>query len=221
MKILIVIPAHNEAEAIALVVSTTKSLGYDVLVVDDGSVDATANQAKSAGGTVLSTGRKSGKGTALRLGFKHALSNGYDAVIALDGDGQHDPNDIKSFIEVYEKTKAAIINGNRMANPTGMPLVRLLTNKGMSVIISAMCRQSIPDTQCGFRFITTDVLKAITLECTDFEIETELLIKASRRGFKIAAAPIVTIYRNEVSKIHPVKDTFRFIRFICKMMAAP
>jgi hypothetical protein len=81
-------------------------------------------------------------------------------------------------------------------------------------MISLFCRQHIPDTQCGFRLIKTNVLRAIKLESSDFEIETEELIKASKKGFKIASVDIQTIYRDEVSKIQPVRDTVRFIAYL-------
>jgi glycosyltransferase involved in cell wall biosynthesis len=218
MKILAVIPAHNEGAHIASVAGAVKALGYDVLVIDDGSTDATASEARTVGALVISTGKKSGKGNALRTGFDQAIQKGYEAVIALDGDGQHDPADIRLFIECYQATGAAIVNGNRMANPQGMPWIRLFTNVFMSWIISLICRQHIADTQCGFRFMTTEVLKNINLECSDFEIETELLIRAAQKKFKIASVPIATIYSNEVSKINPVRDTWRFFRFIIRVL---
>ena len=132
----------------------------------------------------------------------------------MDGDGQHSPSDIAAFVACYQKTNADIVSGNRMHNPQGMPLVRLGTNRLMSWLISLFCRQNIPDTQCGFRLIKTKVLKVIKLESSDFEIETEVLIKASKKGFKIASVDIQTIYSNEVSKIQPVRDTFRFIAYL-------
>jgi glycosyltransferase involved in cell wall biosynthesis len=216
MKILAVIPAYNEAAAIAPVAGAVNVLGYDVLVVDDGSSDSTAELAKVAGAIVLSTGRKSGKGNALRQGFGYAIGHGYDAVITLDGDGQHAPSDIRKFIEGHKATGAGIVNGNRMHDPKGMPALRLVTNAFMSWLISVICRQHVPDTQCGFKFVTTEVLKAIELECCGFEIETEMLIKASKKGFKISSVPVETIYRDEKSKIQPFKDTVRFMRYITK-----
>jgi glycosyltransferase involved in cell wall biosynthesis len=216
MKILAVIPAYNEAAAIAPVAGAVNVLGYDVLVVDDGSSDSTAELAKVAGAMVLSTGHKSGKGNALRQGFGYAIGHDYDAVITLDGDGQHAPSDMRKFIEGHKATGASIVNGNRMHDPKGMPALRLVTNAFMSWMISLICCQRVPDTQCGFRFVTTEVLKAIKLECCGFEIETEMLIKASKKGFKISSVSVETIYRDEKSKIQPFKDTVRFIRYITK-----
>ena len=214
MKTAIVIPAHNEAKTIGALVKSITDLNGDVIVVDDGSCDDTASLAKAGGALVISTSTKSGKGNALRLAFAQALGQGYDAVITLDGDGQHSPSDIGRFLECYQKTKAGIISGNRMHNPCGMPWLRRATNGFMSWMISLICHQKIMDTQCGFRLITTKVLKSIVLECNDFEIETEILIKASKKGFRVVSVPIQTIYRDEVSKINPLRDTLRFIRYM-------
>jgi len=189
-------------------------LGYECVVIDDGSIDKTNEIASRAGAAVIQTGGRAGKGNALKLGFDHARRNGFDALITMDGDGQHSPSDISSFVTCYQNQQADIVTGNRMHNPKGMPLVRLVTNHFMSWLISLFCRQRIPDTQCGYRLIKTKVLDAIKLESSDFEIETEVLIKASKKGFKIASVNIQTIYSNEISKIQPVRDTFRFLAYL-------
>jgi len=214
MKIAVVIPAHNEARAIGPLVEAVRSFGHDCIVINDGSTDDTELLASQAHALVLRTSTKSGKGNALKVGFDHVLNNGYEALIAMDGDGQHSPSDIAAFVDCYQKTDADIVSGNRMNNSRGMPWVRLATNHFMSWLISLFCRQHIPDTQCGFRLIKAKVLRAIKLESSDFEIETEVLIKASKKGFKIASVDIKTIYRDEVSKIQPVRDTLRFIAYL-------
>lgn len=214
INIAVIIPAHNEAKAIGPLVSCVRGLGYDVIVVDDGSLDGTGAVAACAGAVVLRTGQKSGKGNTLRLGFDHALKKGYAAVVAMDGDGQHAPSDIHLFVACFQKTGAPLVNGNRMRDPGGMPFVRRMTNAFMSRVISLICGQQIKDTQCGFRLVSAEVLKSVTLECSDFEIETELLVKAARQGFKIASIDIQSIYRDEKSKIRPLRDTLRFIRYI-------
>ncbi|MBF0570407.1 MAG: glycosyltransferase family 2 protein [Candidatus Omnitrophica bacterium] len=214
MKIAVVIPAHNEVQTIGPLVEAVRALGYDCIVIDDGSVDQTGEVAGKSLAVVLKTGSKSGKGKALKVGFDYVIRNGYEALIAMDGDGQHSPSDISAFVACCQNTNADIVSGNRMGNPQGMPLVRLATNRLMSWLVSLFCRQFIPDTQCGFRLIKTKVLQAIKLESSDFEIETEVLIKSSRKGFKIASVDIQTIYRDEVSKIQPVRDTVRFIAYL-------
>jgi len=213
-RLSVIIPAHNEAQTIGPLVEAVRALGYDCIVIDDGSEDKTFEVASQAQGVVLRTGGKSGKGNALKIGFDYAIKNGYEALIAMDGDGQHSPSDIAAFVNCYQNSHADIVTGNRMQNPQGMPLVRLITNRFMSWLISFFCHQNIPDTQCGYRLIKTKVLETIKLESSDFEIETEVLIKASKKKFKIASVGIQTIYRDEVSKIQPVRDTFRFIAYL-------
>ena len=95
-----------------------------------------------------------------------------------------------------------------------MPLLRIITNRFMSLIISAFARQYIPDTQCGFRLVKKEVLQKITLSTSKYETESEILIKAARLGFKIEFVPIKTIYSGQKSQINPFVDTLRFLRFI-------
>lgn len=218
MKICLLIPAYNEAQAIGSLVKDVRSRGYDVLVVDDGSSDATSKMASEAGASVLVNATNHGKGYSLQRGFDHIITQDYDALIALDGDGQHSPEDLQNFVKLYERERPDIICGNRMRNPKGMPGVRFVTNKVMSWLISMVCRQSIADTQCGYRLIGLNVLRNIKLSSTAFEIESEVLIKASKKGFRIVSVPIRTIYSNERSKINPFFDTIRFFIYIVREM---
>lgn len=221
MRACVIIPVHNEAAVIGLLVADLKRKGYDVLVIEDGSTDHSGSIAKENGAVVLTHEKKKGKGVSLRDGFDYALKQNYDGVIAMDGDGQHDVLDIDKFLRTVKETGSDIVTGNRMENHKGMPLVRLLTNKLMSGMISLICRQRIPDTQCGFRYISADVLKAVRLSSSDFEIESEVLIKASKMGFKIGSVPIKTIYRNELSKINPLVDTVRFFVYLLRELCSP
>ncbi len=216
MKICILIPCHNEAQAIGILLDKIKILGLDVVVVDDGSKDGTGPIASGKGAHVISIAQCGGKGNALQKGFDYILSTGYDALIIMDGDGQHAVEDVHLFIERYQSTRASVINGNRMSNNKNMPFVRKMTNRFMSWMISLVCRQKVADTQCGFRLISCGVLRAIQLTSTNFEIESEILIKSSRKGFKIDSVPVQTIYQDEQSKIRPVKDTLRFFRYLIR-----
>jgi len=147
-------------------------------------------------------------------GFKFALDNAFDAVITMDGDGQHLPQDLPDFIRLAENSDKAIIIGNRMGKTKTMPFIRILTNRFMSWLISCVTGQKIPDSQCGFRLIKKEVLQKIKFGTRRFETESEVLIKGSRLGFKIGSVPIKTVYSTEKSRINPVVDTLRFIRFI-------
>ena len=216
MTICILIPVYNEFKEIGRLVESLKKKGLPVVVIDDGSTDDSGGIAKQKGAVVIGHDQNQGKGRSLQDGFQYVLKNNYDGVITIDGDGQHDINDIDQFISKAKEHPLSVITGTRMDDPKGMPFVRFVTNRMMSWMISALCKQKIPDTQCGFRLISRDVLKELKLTSSDFEIETEVLIKASKKGFKIYSVPIKTIYRDEASKINPLIDTFRFFIYMMK-----
>jgi hypothetical protein len=132
----------------------------------------------------------------------------------MDSDGQHEPEEINKFIDKYNETNTPVILGNRMTDTQQMPLLRKATNRFMSQIISKICHQHVPDSQCGFRLIEKTVLDNLSLESSNYEIESEILIKASRIGCKIDSIPISTVYREEKSYINPFIDTFRFIKLL-------
>ncbi len=220
-KICILIPVLNEAQTIGAVVSALRAQSLDTVVVDDGSTDDSGAIARQKGATVIRHEVKKGKGQSLRDGFRHVLEHGYDGVITMDGDGQHDAADIGQFLQQIAKERPGMIVGNRMANPQGMPVVRYLTNRFMSFLISCACGQRIPDTQCGYRYIDSRVLREVPLASDDFEIETELLMKSAKQGFRIDSIPVATIYRDEESKINPWKDTIRFVRYFTKEIRSP
>lgn len=216
MKICVIIPAYNESYAIGCLISQIRQQGLEVLVIDDGSHDNTAEVARVSGAYVIKNSGNRGKGASLARGFDYALTQGFDAVITMDGDGQHLPSDIPNFIHRAAASKNGLFVGNRMVKIRNMPLVRFLTNKFMSWLISFVAHQDIPDTQCGFRLIKKDILKGIRLKTSKFEVESEMLLQVSRLGFHIESVPISTVYKGEKSKINPVTDTIRFIKFILK-----
>lgn len=220
MNICVLIPVHNEAQGIGPVVEALRAKDLDVIVIDDGSMDGSGDIAKAKGATVLRYDKKNGKGYSLQRGFEYVLKHRYEGVITMDGDGQHDPNEVEQFLKEARGNPTSLIIGNRMQNSHGMPFVRYLTNCFMSGLISLACRQSIPDTQCGYRYLSKEVLKSLELTCADFEIETEILMKACKKGFKIASTPIQTIYRDEESKIHPFKDTVRFFIYFFRELCS-
>lgn len=210
MNVCVLLPAYNEEATIAELVCDIKAYNLDVIVVDDGSTDATASKAKEADAFVISHPHNLGKGQALRTGFKYIRGGDYDAVVIMDADGQHLVPEINKFIAHAKKSNAGVIVGNRMQEPKGMPVVRRLTNRLTSSVISKITKTQIPDSQCGFRLIRVDVLKKLNLSTMKYEIESEILIEASKNNFRIESIPIKTVYANQKSKINPVIDTIRF-----------
>jgi glycosyltransferase involved in cell wall biosynthesis len=214
-KIAAVIPAYNEEKHIGDVVRRTLQTLDHVLVVDDGSQDQTADRAREAGAEVIVHEQNRGKGETIKTGLRHWLDRQFDFVIILDADGQHRPEEIERFIaEALSPQAPKLVLGNRMKDVSSMPLVRRMVNRWMSGRISAACGQEIPDTQCGFRLLHRQLIPELLGGAARFDYETEMLIVASRKGFRIASVPISTVYSDEVSSIHPVRDTFRFFKLM-------
>jgi glycosyltransferase involved in cell wall biosynthesis len=218
-KICVIIPTYNEAAAIGDIVKAVKALGFDVVVIDDGSSDGTPILAKAHGAHVLINEKNQGKGACLSRGFGYCLKNGYEMVVTMDGDGQHLPWELPVFIETASHDAPGIVIGNRMAKSGAMPFVRVVTNRTMSWFISRICGQHIPDTQCGYRLLRREVLEKVSLTTSKYETESEMLIEASRHGFSIVSIPITSVYLNERSHINPFVDTLRFLRFVLKKRA--
>ncbi len=214
----VLIPSYNEARTIGHIVAELILKGFIVYVVDDGSSDDTARLAHAEGAVVVKHRKNMGKGASLREGFRHIVKKGFDAVIIMDGDGQHLASDIGNFMEKMDATGADIVIGNRMLDVSSMPKERKYTNRFMSCLISLISGQRVPDSQCGYRLVKTDLLKKVTLEASNYEIETEMIIRASRAGFRIESVPIKTIYKGEKSRVNPVVDTLRFIAFVIKII---
>ncbi|MCG2660685.1 MAG: glycosyltransferase family 2 protein [Kiritimatiellae bacterium] len=212
----VVIPAYREQHMIRDVVQRVRKYVQPVIVVDDGSPDRTAEEAADAGAVVVRHTANMGKGVALNTGFNYARQNQFDYLITLDADGQHDPADIPRFIEAYERTGIPVLIGNRMGALSNMPQVRKWTKRGMSWFLSRAMNQYVPDTQCGFRLYRCDVLPFIEARSTRFAAESEILLHIASRGIRMDAVPIAVIYNEEISKINPLRDTFRFFLMLSR-----
>jgi len=210
-----VIPAYNAEASIQDVVSRARRKVARVYVVDDGSTDATAANAKRAGASLIVHTSNRGKGAALHSAFACLEDEQFTYLILLDADGQHDPNELHRLVDEARRSQADVVCGTRMDNPQGMPWLRRVTNRTMSCIVSWLCRVKLSDTQCGFRLLSRRAVRVIKLKKTNFEVESEMLLQAARHGLKVTEIPIRSIYgANHSSHIRPVRDTFRFIRLV-------
>lgn len=209
----VVIPCFNEQAAIGFLVREIQSFLPSVIVVDDGSEDGTAADARLAGATVLSHPQRIGKGAALMTGLARARQLGFTHALCMDGDGQHAPSDIAAFIECHVRNSASLIIGNRMDHPEEMPWLRRAVNHTMSRMISMLCGQFLPDTQCGFRLVNLQLLRNWQPALKHFDFESEMLFEVLRAGATVEFVPVKTIYRNESSKINPFADTLRWLRW--------
>ena len=211
-----VIPARDaEATVGAVVRGVRKALPEAlVLVVDDGSTDATSDAARSAGADVTRHQVNRGKGAALQTGFDEAVRRGVERVLTLDADGQHDPSYAPRLLQALDDSDVVI--GSRDSNRAGMPWLRRATNSVMTSIVSGLAGKKIQDTQSGYRAVRSEVLAAVRPESLRFEYESEFLIEAGRKGFRIGSVPIPTLYNAPGSHIDPLRDTVRFIRLLIR-----
>ncbi len=220
-----VIPAYQDEKHIGDIVSRTREQLDHVLVIDDGSTDQTAQRAREAGAEVIVHDQNRGKGEAIKTGLAHWFAavnpsggGSYRQIawaILLDSDGQHLPEEIDRFIAAAASVREpSFFIGNRMNDTARMPLIRRIVNRYMSSEISRVCEQKIPDTQCGFRMLDWQLAPELRASGHRFDYETEVLIIASRKGYRIESVPITTVYTDQVSKIHPVRDTIRFFKLM-------
>jgi glycosyltransferase involved in cell wall biosynthesis len=214
-RLLVVLPGYNVARHLPALVAGLRrhAPGVDLCLVDDGSSDGTAEAARGLGLEVRIHPGNRGKGEALKTGFAYAVAHGYDAVLTLDADGQHLPEEVPRLIERFRQG-ADVVIGSRMHANAGMPWLRKRTNEFTSAVVSRLASARIPDSQSGFRLIATSVLRAMTLQSSRYDLESEVLIRAGRLGYSIASVPITTVYQDQHSSIHPLVDTLRFFRLV-------
>ena len=194
MGCFIIIPAYNEQELVGKVINGAKEYSDNIIVVDDGSKDNTYENAKSLGVIVLKHSVNLGKGAALKTGCEYAFQNGADKVIVMDADTQHDPKEIPKFLEAMETND--LVLGIRKV-PDSMPLVLKFGNKFINNTLSILHGIKVQDSQCRYRAFTINAYNQMIWDATDYYVETEMLIKAGKKGIKYTTIPIETIYSNK------------------------
>lgn len=189
-----IIPAYNAERTVGGVVRGALSFVPTVIVADDGSTDATAEVAKEAGAQVVRLPVNRGKGHCLRLLFAEARKRGFDAVIALDSDGQHDPADIPRFLDAHRNDPGSVIVGSRMGDEDAIPVYRRNSMLVARFYVCLAANRYIDDTQCGYRLCPLSVVESIALYKDRFVTETELLLKVGDSGIPIRSLPIRAVY---------------------------
>jgi len=190
-RVLAIVPAHNEAGAIGAVVDEIRSVdpAFDVVVVDDGSVDETATIAARHGAAVVRLPYNLGIGGAVQTGFKYALEQGYELAVRLDGDGQHDPGELEKLLEPLRRGDADVVTGSRFAghqNGYRVPFARRLGIVFFARLVSLLVRQRVTDTTSGFQALNG---KGIALFAVDYpsdypEVEATVLVLKHRLRLK-------------------------------------
>jgi glycosyltransferase involved in cell wall biosynthesis len=204
MKILIAMPAYNEAKYIGSLVVQARKHADRVLVVDDGSTDATAETARLAGAEVIRHETRTGKGTAVQSVFQAARESGVDVLVLMDADFQHLPEEIPLVLApVTEGYDIAI--GSRTAQARKTPRYRRLGQKVLTALAQTASRTAAHDSESGFRAFSRKAIETITLKEAGFAVEAEMLVQAHEHNLTVKEVPISNIYTGDGSTLHPVR----------------
>jgi glycosyltransferase involved in cell wall biosynthesis len=208
-----VVPAYNAARRVAGVIDGLRAAlpGALVIAVDDGSTDDTRDVLERRSDALVAHPRNFGKGRALRAGFDVALSRGASRIVTIDADGQHEPAAAPRLVAALDH--ADVVLGTRPRRGSAMPAHRRMSNAFSSACVSLAAGCRIPDSQTGYRAFRAEALRAVEAYGDRYEYETDLLIRLARRGFRVAAVEVPTIYGSE-SHFDPLRDTARIARAI-------
>ncbi len=212
-RVVCVIPAYRAERTLpGVLTEVRRALPHArIIVVDDGSPDATAAVAKDFADWTIRLAANCGKGAALRAGFEEVLRAGDDVVLTLDADGQHDPAYAPALIAALDG--ADVVIGARARAGSSMPLRRRMTNAMASAAIARVAGIRLWDTQSGFRAIRRSVLERVRARGDRYEYETDFLIRAARAGFRVCNAAVPTVY-GSVSHFRGMSDSARIVRTI-------
>jgi len=210
----ILIPAFNEEKHLGSVVEVASKF-LPVIVIDDGSIDRTVEIATKAGAIVFTQIPNQGKGAALQRGFSEVLKKGYDFLITLDADGQHNPQEIRFFLDSFRNERKDLIIGYR--DFSKMPFIRKLANLSGRWLFSWAVGRKIRDNQSGYRLMSKELINVV-LDSNEYgyEYEVEIIVRCIQSGFKLGWVQIETIYADEVSHIRPFNHFKNFLRMVLK-----
>ena len=209
-RIAVTIPAYQAALSVGDVVRRAVAIRETVLVVDDGSTDGTAAAAAAAGARVISHPSNRGKGAALRTAFTDLFGRGFDAVITVDADGQHLPEEIPVLLSAASEGPGLIIGGREHLFAQMSP-VRRTSNRLSSRAISLVAGCRLADVQSGFRYYRRELIEATGFPEARFDAESAVVVRAIRHGFQVVAVPVRLGFADGRTTSHyrPVRDSLR------------
>ena len=219
---LAVIPCYNEEITIGSIVIKTRRYVDRILVVDDGSSDDTARTARQAGAIVISHKNNKGKSSGIKTGFRYALDNGFDYVVTIDGDGQHNPDEIPALLKNIVNNRNDISIGLRYGKTTEMPKWRRVGKRVLDYATSLGNGGYVTDSQCGFRAFNKKAVQSLLpkLNGGGFNAESEELIKAYEIGLKIVNTNVACKYKNlDTSTKNPTSHGFSVLKYVIWLVA--
>jgi Glycosyltransferases involved in cell wall biogenesis len=214
LNVVVVVPTYNNDRYLETVIEALLALTSDVIVVNDGSTDTTADILQKQAGrlTLVSYPHNKGKGFALRTGFQKALALGFDYALTMDSDSQHKVANIVDFLNELEQHPGSLIVGSRLLQQPNMPERNTFANKFSNFWFRIQTGISFPDTQSGFRVYPLHALKKMRFITSRYETELEMLVRAAWEGIELRAIPIDVYYPPEgerISHFHPYRDFMR------------
>ncbi len=221
IRIAALVPAYQAAATIAAVVQGTAGRVSPVVVVDDGSTDATGDVAHAAGATVLRQEPNAGKGAALARGFRHLAEGGFTHALTLDADGQHLPDEIPLLVEAARTQPDAIVVGVRRKEGHEIRPLARFGNVVADALMQLLAGQALPDTQSGFRVYPLAATLALGSSGMRYDFETEVLFRAARQRMTLVGVPVRVHYppvAERVSHFRPFVDTLLIIRTIVRIL---
>jgi len=216
------IPAYQAAGSVAAVVAGTRAVLEPVLVVDDGSTDDTGPRAAAAGAQVVRLEPNQGKGAALLAGLGRLAAGGIERAVTLDADGQHLPGEIPALLAAADRAPDAIVVGVRRKKGLAIKRAARFGNWVADRLMRRVAGQALPDTQSGFRVYPVAATLALGAAGRRFDFETEILLRAARRGMPVVGVPVAVHYpppRERVTHYRPWIDTLRIIRTVLRVLA--
>jgi len=199
--VIAIIPAFNEELTIGSVVLEARKYASEVVVVDDGSQDRTAELAELAGARVIRIGRNTGKSNALMRGLEEIRERNFSAVALLDGDGQHDPGEIPKIVGPVISGEADLVIGSRfLGDGERIPAYRRVGQKILDIVTNMGARQRITDSQSGFRALSASAVRSLDFSSRGYTIESDMILRLSEKGSRIREVPISSRY--DVPKGH-------------------
>jgi glycosyltransferase involved in cell wall biosynthesis len=200
LRVAVIIPAYNEAQVIGDVINCVRQqfdaseLSYELVVVNDNSTDDTSQVAKQAGATVINHILNRGAGGATSTGLRYANSNNFDLAVTMDADGQHLPQDVLSCVRELLSEQVDLLIGSRLMNTSGMSFVKVLGNRGLSLVTLLLYGIKVIDSQSGLRAFSKRALQVLRWKSSGYEFCSEMILRAKQQRLKITEHPISAIY---------------------------